>query len=206
MNATMTMFVRRLHNLEENFIALCLGAMTALTFANVIARYVFSSNILWALEASLFLFAWLILVGASYGVRAHFHIGVDIVIKKVNPRAKKVLALISVALCLLFAVMLCVGAFSYWIPFADPAQQSWYEVEDVPIPALLNWLLTDTINHGEAYEKLPRFIPYFALPLGTSLLVFRFLQQAWRIWNNNVDCLIAGHELEDAYIQEEPKS
>jgi len=32
--------------IEESSIALCLGLMTLITFANVIARYLFNSNIL----------------------------------------------------------------------------------------------------------------------------------------------------------------
>ncbi len=43
--------------------------MTLITFANVIARFGFNSNILWALEATVFLFAWLVLLGASYAVK-----------------------------------------------------------------------------------------------------------------------------------------
>lgn len=43
--------------IEEKLIAVILGLMTALTFANVVARYAFDSNILWALEMTVFLFA-----------------------------------------------------------------------------------------------------------------------------------------------------
>ena len=35
--------------LEETVIAAILGIMTLVTFANVVARYVFNSNLLWAL-------------------------------------------------------------------------------------------------------------------------------------------------------------
>ena len=48
--------------------------MTLITFANVVARYVFNSNILWALEGTVFLFAWLVLLGASYAVKIGAHI------------------------------------------------------------------------------------------------------------------------------------
>ncbi len=48
--------------IEETLIAGILGLMTALTFANVVVRYVFDSNILWALEMTVFLFAWLVLL------------------------------------------------------------------------------------------------------------------------------------------------
>ena len=48
--------------IEEQLIAGILGLMTVITFANVIARYGFNSNILWALEMTVFLFAWLVLL------------------------------------------------------------------------------------------------------------------------------------------------
>ena len=63
---------------EEGAIALMLGLMTLITFANVVARYVFQSNLLWALEMTVFIFAWLVLFGASYGVKKTTHIGVDV--------------------------------------------------------------------------------------------------------------------------------
>lgn len=59
----------RIDNIEETLIAFLLGAMTIATFSNVIARYVFNSNILWALELTVFLFAWLVLLGASYLIK-----------------------------------------------------------------------------------------------------------------------------------------
>ena len=43
--------------IEETLIAVILGVMTLLTFANVVARYGFNSNIFYALEMTVFLFA-----------------------------------------------------------------------------------------------------------------------------------------------------
>ena len=53
------------------------------------------------------------------------------------------------------------------------------------------------LNEGESYEKLPRFIPYFVLPLGMALLTYRFLQVAWRILTGRTELIIAGHEAEE---------
>ena len=58
--------------IEENLIAVILGTMALLTFANVVARYVFNSNIFWALELTVFLFAWLVLLGATYCSKEDF--------------------------------------------------------------------------------------------------------------------------------------
>ena len=71
--------------IEETLIALLLGLMTVITFANVIARFVFNSNILWALELTVFTFGWLVLLGASYAVKKHAHLGVDAILNMLAP-------------------------------------------------------------------------------------------------------------------------
>lgn len=181
--------------IEESSIALCLGLMTLITFANVVARYVFNSNILWALELTVFLFAWLVLMGVSYGVKKNFHIGVDVVINLLSPSARRICALVAVACCLAFSFMLLKGSWDYWYPFAT--KRAWLETQDIPVPDFMQFLSV-WFNDGEQYEKLPRFIPYLALPLGMALLTFRFLQVAWDIWTGKVDSMIASHEVEEA--------
>jgi len=180
--------------LEETFIAITLGLMTLITFANVIARYIFNSNILWGLEVTVFLFAWLVLIGASYGVKKNFHIGVDVVVNMLPVGGRKIVTLIACAACILFALLLVKGAWDYWSPFIG--KRAFYETNDVPVPFFLTWM-KDVFNDGEAYEKLPRFIPYFALPLGMLLLLFRFIQATLRILSGKQDLLIASHEVEE---------
>tara|TARA_R110001583_G_scaffold191_3_gene1818 strand:+ start:3131 stop:3814 length:684 start_codon:yes stop_codon:yes gene_type:complete len=179
---------------EETLIAVFLGLMTLLTFANVVVRYVFNDNILWALELTVFMFAWMVLVGASYGVKKHFHIGVDVVINIAPDGLKKAFALFAVFCCLFFSVSLLIGSWNYWLPFIT--DRAWYETEDIPMPDMLQFL-AQWFNEGERYERLPRFIPYFALPLGMALMTFRFLQIAWFIMTNKVDRMIASHEAEE---------
>jgi C4-dicarboxylate transporter DctQ subunit len=59
------------------------------------------------------------------------------------------------------------------------------------------------LNEGEAYEKIPRMIPYLALPLGMGLLTIRFLQVAIKIVKGETDIIIASHEAEDLVIDAE---
>ena len=181
-------------NIEETFIAVTLGLMTLITFANVIARYIFNSNILWGLETTVFLFAWLVLIGASYGVKQTFHIGVDVVLVMVPKPIRKILTLIGCAACLLFSVLLLKGAWDYWSPFIG--KRAFYETDDVPVPFFLTWI-KDVFNDGEAYEKLPRFIPYAALPIGMALLLYRFIQATYYVITDQQEGLIASHEAEE---------
>lgn len=180
-------------SVEETSIAVCLALMTLITFANVVARRFFDDNILWALELTGFLFAWLVLMGASYAVKKHQHIGVDVLIQRVSAPVAKIMALIAVAACIAFSLLLLIGAWDYWYPFAT--ERAWLETDDVPMPAMFQFL-ADWINEGERYEKIPRVIPYLALPLGTALLTWRFLQIGWRVWTGEVTQLIASHEAE----------
>ncbi|MCG6229264.1 TRAP transporter small permease [Vibrio furnissii] len=179
---------------EETLIAFFLGAMTLLTFVNVIMRYLFNDNILWALELTVFMFAWMVLVGASYGVKKHFHIGVDVMINLVPESGRKLMALFAVGCCLAFSILLLIGSWNYWYPFVS--ERAWYETDDIPMPDMLQFL-ADWLNEGEAYEKMPRFIPYMALPLGMALLTFRFLQVGYQVLMGELDRIIAGHEAEE---------
>ena len=189
--------------IEETSIAICLGLMTLVTFANVVARYVFDANILWALELTVFLFAWLVLMGMSYGVKKHVHIGVDVVINAVSPGARKILAMIAVSASLIFAILLLIGSWDYWYPFAT--QRAWLETDDIPMPEFLQFL-ANWMNEGERYEKMPRWIPYLALPLGVGLLTFRFVQLAYQVFTGRLDRIIASHEAEELMEELEMES
>lgn len=185
---------RWVNDIEETFIAVILGLMTLVTFANVVARYVFNDNILWALEVTVFLFAWLVLVGASYCVKTSAHLGVDLIINALSPAPRRILALVAVSACIIFSVLLLIGAWQYWEPFIG--KRAWYQVDDIVMPEFLQFL-ADWLNEGERYDKMPRFIPYFSLPLGIALLTFRFIQAGWRIFTGKQVLVIASHEAED---------
>ena len=180
--------------IEETLIAVLLGLMTLITFANVIARYVFNDNILWGLEATVFLFAWLVLLGASHCVKITAHLGVDALVNTLSPGPRKVLTLVAVVCCLAFSVLMLVGGWNYWWKFATTA--SFLEVQDVPMPDFLQFL-AGWLNEGEPYEKLPRYIPYAVLPIGMALLTYRFLEAGWKVLHGQQSLLVASHEAED---------
>ncbi len=202
--------------IEENLIALILGAMVAITFTNVILRKFFASGLLWGLEATVFLFAWLVLLGASYLVKTNGHLGVDALIE-ISPRPlRRAMALFAVGVCIAFSVLLLKGAWDYWANFANLPQSTgrvlptgfeekfrakgWYEVDDIPMPDALQWL-GGLLNDGERYEKIPRAIPYLVLPLSMALLLFRYLQVAVRVWKGELDRIVASHEVEEELIE-----
>lgn len=198
--------------LEETLIAAILGAMTLITFANVVARYAFNSNILWALEMTVFMFGWLVLLGSSYAVKKGIHLGVDAIINAVSPATRKIMGGIAIGGSIVFSFLLLKGSWDYWANFANlPAtegrwfplgfeenfrEKGWYEVNDIPLPEFLRWMEA-VFNEGEEYEKIPRFIPYFVLPLSMALLLWRFLQAGAALLRGDIDRIVASHEVED---------
>lgn len=201
------------NEIEETLIAVILGLMTMITFVNVVLRYGFNTGLSWGLEVTAFLFAWLVLLGMSYAVKITAHLGVDAIINLLSPKSRKVLALIAVTLCIVYSFLLLKGAWDYWSNFANLPQttgrwfptgfqdsflgKAWYESEDTPMPGFLRFM-EDWLNEGEEYEKLPRLIPYIMLPIGVGLLLFRFIQAAFRLANGTQKSLIVSHEAEDA--------
>ena len=155
--------------IEENLIAVILGTMALLTFANVVARYVFNSNIFWALELTVFLFAWLVLLGATYAVKKTSHLGVDAIINTLGSKKRKILALFAAFICIFYAFLMLKGSWDYWAPYANlPTTEGrwfpigfdftvrgrgWYETQDIPVPFFMRWLET-VFNDGMEYENI----------------------------------------------------
>lgn len=203
---------RMVSEIEETAIALILGLMTIITFINVVLRYGFNTGIIWGLEMTTFLFAWLVLFGMSYAVKVTAHLGVDAVINMFSAGPRKVLAIIAALVCVAYAALIMKGAWDYWAPFGGfdvtsgrwfptgftpTRDQAWYEVVDTPIPEWLRFI-EPIFNEGEEYEKLPRFIPYAMMPFGAALLLLRCVQALIKVIQGRQKTLIVSHEAEDA--------
>ena len=81
--------------LEEWIISLMLFAMTALSFLQVVRRYVFNTGYSWNLELTTVCFAIMIFVGISYGVRVGSHIGVDALVNLLSPAKRRMVSIIA---------------------------------------------------------------------------------------------------------------
>ena len=205
---------RFIDEIEETIIAIILALMVTITFINVVLRYGFNSGLIWGLEMVTFLFAWLVLLGISYAVKKKLHLGVDALLNICSAPSKRILALTAAILCILYALLLFKGSWDYWANFANLPQttgrwfptgfeemkrtsyRSWYEVIDIHMPDWLRWI-EPLINSGESYEKIPRFIPYVMLPVGSALLLLRCIQVMFKIIEGKQDSLIVSHEAED---------
>ena len=155
-----------LDHLEEWFIAFLMAAATLIIFVAVIHRYasglpipvvqdfLLRINTSWAQELTIYLFVWMAKFGAAYGVRTGIHVGVDVLINRLNTPLKKKFILFG----------LLAGASFTGIIAA--------------LGADFVFELSGTSSTSEVLE-LPIWIVYLAIPLGSSLMCFRFLQVSW---------------------------
>ena len=177
-------FNRVLDHIEEWLIAALIAAATGLIFVAVIHRYgtglsadvmkwatargfsvlasaakgIFSFlaelDLSWAQELCIYMFIWMAKFGAAYGVRTGIHVGVDLLVNRLPDHSRKKVILFSLLCGALFTGMIAAFGASFVGEMFKTGQQS---------------------NDLEA----PMWFVYLAIPLGSGLMCFRFLQVAW---------------------------
>src|SRR5664279_3957379 len=155
-----------LDHLEEWLIATLIGAATLLVFVAVIHRYaaglpipglqdwLLSIHLSWAQELCIYMFIWMAKFGAAYGVRTGIHVGVDLLVNMVPLRSRKRVILFRLLCGAFFTGMIATFGGSFVAEMFKTGQQS---------------------NDLEA----PMWIVYLAIPVGSGLMCFRFLQVCW---------------------------
>lgn len=136
-----------LDHLEEWSISLMLLAMTGLTFAQVVMRYVFNSGFTWAQELTTVFFAIMIFSGISYGVRVGSHIGVDALVKLMPVGPRRWVGVLAVVLSLVYVGFVITGSTTYvmkmkdvGIEFEDMSIERWQVLAVMPLGlALTGW-------------------------------------------------------------------
>ncbi|AXA93995.1 TRAP transporter small permease [Massilia sp. YMA4] len=152
-----------LDHLEEWIIATLMGAATFIIFVAVVHRYLsglpigwlqdelIQINTSWAQELCIYMFVWMAKFGAAYGVRTGIHVGVDVVINRLStPWRNKFIVFGLLAGALFTGVVGTLGASFVW-EIAHTDQTS-------------------------ADLEVPMWLVYLAVPLGSYLMSFRFLQ------------------------------
>ena len=164
------MINRFLNHLEEWLIAFLMGSATLVIFISVTHRYLcgvpyiqdylVKINLSWAQELCIFMFVWMAKFGAAYGVRTGIHVGVDVIIRKLEGNKKRALVLFGLLAGALFtAIVGTLGANFVW-----------------------HMAHTDQVSSD---LEVPMWIVYMCVPLGSYLMSFRFLQVAVSFFKTN---------------------
>ena len=102
--------IDRTARLLERVIALCLAAMVAMVFGNVVLRYVFNDGIVVSEELSRWLFVWMTFLGAVVALKEHGHLGTDMLVARLGATGRRVCAALSLGAMLAVSVMLFMGS------------------------------------------------------------------------------------------------
>jgi C4-dicarboxylate transporter, DctQ subunit len=147
---------RFVEKMEEGILSLLLASMTLLVFMEVVMRFVFNTGLLWAEELTLLLSAWMVLLGASYGIKKGTHIGVDALVRTFPDGLRRVVAIITAVLCVAYCGLFIYGAWGY----LSLMHMIGIELEDMAIP---------------------RWIGHSILLIGFALLALRLIQLIVRL-------------------------
>lgn len=137
--------------IEEGLSALCLIVMTALTFANVIARYVFSASFSFSEEITTYLFVLLSLLGTAIAAKRRAHLGLTILTDAVSPQVRKTMNLVSYVLAVAFS-----GAIFFY-----------------GIKMVMNQRMLGQVTAGMQW---PEWIFGSFVPVGAFFVIVRFVQ------------------------------
>ncbi|MDP0926674.1 TRAP transporter small permease [Paracoccus onubensis] len=158
--AVMLIFVAVVHRFSIGFAADIVGWARAhempglQDFARATFKAINSLKLTWAQEACIYLFVWMAKFGAAYGVRIGIHVGVDILAEKLEGAARKAITTIAMSGGIIFTFIIAwIGTTFVW-EVARGGQTS---------PDL----------------EMPMWIIYLAVPLGSALMCFRFIQALW---------------------------
>ena len=168
-----------LNKFEEILVTFLMGGATLIIFVAVGHRYgagwpipvvqdwLLGLNFGWAQELCIIMFVWMAKFGAAYGVRTGIHVGVDVLIKQMKtPLRNKFIVFGLLAGATFTAIVATLGFNFIWENGMHYATYTMFGLE------------TGTLPQGPTTPDLewPTWAVYSAVPFGSSLMCFRFLQ------------------------------
>ena len=164
---------------EEWFISFLMAGATLLIFFAVVHRYaaglpipvvqdfLLSLNFSWSQELCIIMFVWMAKFGAAYGVRTGIHVGVDVLVNQMTkPIRNKFIMFALFAGAAFTGTIAALGGTFVWDNGLHYAVFSLFGLNVVGLP------------EGPTTPDLewPTWVVYSAIPLGSGLMCFRFLQ------------------------------
>ncbi len=133
--------------------ALCLFIATSITFYEVFMRYALKSPTTWSLDYGIYLVMWGTMLGASYTLKWHGHVGVEVIVAKLSSKVQKIIKIIVYFLVLIFCITLT------WTATQSCVEA--YEFREVTL----------------SYTRTPLYIPLSSIAVGSGLLVLEIISQ-----------------------------
>ena len=132
----------------------------AVTFYEVVARYVFNAPTTWSLDISSYAMFWACFLGGAYTLREGGHVAVDVIVRRLGEARQRWIAVAVYSLVtLFFAVVSWRGAV---------ACLEAYEFGELTMSVL----------------RFPLYLPLSAIPVGSALLTGQSLVTTVEAWQN----------------------
>ncbi len=147
---------------------LALALLITIIFANVIARYVFSNSIVWAQEAGIWLFIYIIFLGIPLAHRARLHLSLTLFVEMLPPRLRRVTDIFGDVIIAYVTVMLFVAGLDLMARIGGTS------------PAL----------------GVPIWVKFALIPFSCAVsllyILLRGLEGRWPVWHGPVAILLSG--------------
>ena len=192
-------YPKTVDKLEDNLLVFLMALLTVVSFSQVVARYGFNTGWSAALEFTMVIFSWLILIGMSYGIKRSSHLGVDILIKVVPKPVAKWLAIFGAGTGLVYGLVLLDASWlqAIGIETRSGAIEYWEKMYKINIGTEeLRWPVWVQEVFG-VKDRVQRWFVLVILPISLALLCYRSLQAMVHIYRGEREMVIAGHEAED---------
>ncbi|XPV69582.1 MAG: TRAP transporter small permease [Halarcobacter sp.] len=158
--------------INQSIAAFGISAGVAISFTNVVARYVFDASLTWAAELSIFMFLWSAFFGAAYCFKKDAHIAVTIVLDVVPSRVAKAMLLVSHLVTIVFLIAVAYYGYEYLLLVIDLEERS-----------IDLW-------------GMPMWIPYLVIPVAFSFAAFRVAERIHAILSTSHDKILKESEAE----------
>lgn len=146
--------------INQSIAAFGITAGVAVSFTNVIARYLFDASLTWASELSIFLFLWSVFFGAAYCFKKDAHIAVTIILDIVPTPIAKGMLVISHVITLAYLAAVSYYGYEYLQLVIDLEERS----VDLDIPMWIIYLVIPISFALAAYRVGERLVIILRTP------------------------------------------
>ena len=144
-------------HLEEYVLVWSLMFSVFLIFLQVVMRYVFRNSLSWSEELARYVFLWQIWLGASFAVKEHRHLRIEMIVEKLHGRNRQFFELFVLLVWFGFSVFLALKG------------------------SVLSMLLFKRGQVSPAM-RIPMGFAYASVPVGCTLMSIRLALEMWRLF------------------------
>ncbi len=150
-------FFERLSFWIERMLAIAFMAAVALSFVNVVGRYLLGQTFIWADEVQIYIMIWMAFLGAVVVSWRHMHLRMDLLFKMLPARLRQLVSLLELACMIVLAgvVLFLSGQYAYTMFI---------------------------LNRLSDVAQVPMWIPHSGVALGFGLILLIALRHLWQVF------------------------